>query len=188
MRKRHSRALVKVLKKWYCLSMNFPERIETVRPGVELRKLTKDNVGPYLVMLQANGEHLSRHAAAHKDAKDKTVARRQIWKNLINELIGDEVLHMGLWDHETLVAGAELRPGADNAAEVGCWVDKDHLRNGYASLALGAISEYGLEHFELLWGDIANTNVASIQMVRTQGYRLVHQHPLANPLRVERRR
>jgi len=81
------------------------------------------------------------------------------------------------------VAGAGFHPRAgEGGIEIGYWVHVDHLRQGYATEAAGALTRVAFEIARLRWVEIrcASKNVASAGIPKKLGF--AHEATLADRL------
>jgi len=74
-------------------------------------------------------------------------------------------------------AGLNEVEGDSDKIEVGFSICRDHQGNGYATEALGAITEFAAEHFraKILYARVLHGNIPSTKVVKKCGYFFVKE-------------
>lgn len=87
-------------------------------------------------------------------------------------LNSDDSIRMGIWKGEDFVGEISVNPDEDNpeSGEIGLFVRKDFRGNGYASLALKALTPVAVAKFSYVHADVHPDNHASSRTVEKSGY------------------
>ena len=93
-------------------------------------------------------------------------------------------LMMGIWDTKgfqniAFIGFVSLKPypKLENAAEVGCEINRDYRHRGYATIAVRGIMKYGRENlgYEDIVARIISKNTAFVNLFEGLGFRLDHE-------------
>lgn len=154
--------------------MKFPDILSTGRPDVALERVTRTNVGAYIVALHANQNYLKQHHVPGPATKPK--ARMDALRDVITGLWDERSLDMGIWRGDSFVGAVSLTPDDQKSeAEVGCWLVEAQAGHGYATVALQAIAHYGQENYARVITRVAADNSASLKLVERCGFQAAEQ-------------
>jgi|GEM_PF-1455535 len=81
-------------------------------------------------------------------------------------------LRFGIWHDYTVVGSINLMPLEGNRAQIGYWIGKQHVRKGYASDALAALSRFAFEQlgYDELQAKVDVGNIASRGVLAKAGF------------------
>lgn len=76
-----------------------------------------------------------------------------------------------------LIGHVGLSPALENEVEVGYAIEEKYQGRGYASQAVTAMSEWGIQYFGLsqILGIVASENIASCKVLANSGYELTNE-------------
>lgn len=145
--------------------MSEPLNLKTEHPQISLSQFVLDDAAALGKLIQLNSEPLAESGSP--------TALNLSSKSAINEHISNtENLRMGIiLGGKALIGEIGLRR-QQNGAEIGCWVDKDHWHRGYATVAVRALSEYGINvaKFTRINAYVADDNIGSARVLEKVGY------------------
>lgn len=141
--------------------------LATEKPGVVLHEL----VSPYddLALFDAieeDREHLSR---AGNDIAEKYPNPGAVRK--AREENPEKKLRLGIWDNDRLVGMIGAKPSEDESAtEIGYWLRASATGNGYATVAVKALTQYVRPRFPRVFAEVHIDNPASARVLERAGY------------------
>lgn len=141
--------------------------LPTEQDGVILQQFTTlDDDSAYIEAVEENRDHLSRHGDAtsrkYKTRDDVTYRRL----NAGNEL------RMGIWADNQLKGGLTATPKKHGAeVEIGYWLRYSAQGNGYATLAVKAITAYLRPQYPRIYAEVHIDNELSAKVMERAHYR-----------------
>jgi [ribosomal protein S5]-alanine N-acetyltransferase len=141
-----------------------PPAMSDYAPWAELRARSREHLTPWEPMWQR--DELSRSAFRRRVRHYQREARDDLGYSFLIVRDGDEQLLGGL----TL---SNVRRGVTQAAVLGYWVGLPFVRNGYMSVAVGAVARFAFEDLRLHRLEAATMpgNAASIRVLERNGFR-----------------
>lgn len=136
-----------------------------------LRELEIKDAAAYFESVDANREHLSQF-------DDRTALKYPTLSSVedsIENPDNPEKLRFGIWDNSNFVGTINITPDVDSA-EIGYWIDKRFIGNGYATIATRALSVYISDKFSTVFAEVKNGNEASCKVLERSGYLRVNQN------------
>jgi RimJ/RimL family protein N-acetyltransferase len=145
------------------------------REGVALKQLYIEDAQAYFDLIEYDREHLSRYndETAEKYPSVDAVALS------ITQPQNPMRQRYGIWHEETMVGSINLTPKADRSAEIGYWVGKQHIGNGYATKAVQALVRHAFEtgDYPYLYALVHRENEASKRTLQKAGFTLARTKP-----------
>lgn len=144
------------------------EGVELPGASVTLRPLTEADAEPYFQLIDYDRDHLSQFG-------DATAEKYHTVDDVLNSLTDPEnpfKLRFGVWDNETMVGSINLTPLEDKRAEIGYWVGKQFIGNGYAPDALNTLSKFAFTDlgYDELEAEAVRENNASQRVLEKAGF------------------
>lgn len=145
--------------------------LPTERADVSLKEMVDigDDIA-YFLLVDANREHLSRHGDAtsgkYPSIESVTKAREEA---------GDK-LRMGIWgaregQNGMMVGTIHARPNEDKTeVELGYLLGKQYLGQGYATIAVRALTAHLTDQYERITADVHTQNIASMRVLERAGF------------------
>ena len=120
------------------------QNIEIPGEKTVLRPLTIEDAEEYYSLIAFDPEHLSQFG-------DRTAEKYQspidVEKSITNPEIPNK-LRFGIWDKDKMVGSINLSPTKPEIAEIGYWIGKEHVGQGFASDALQTLTDFAFEVLE----------------------------------------
>lgn len=142
--------------------------LEVPGVNVSLIPLRVKDSGFYVDLINYDRKHLSQYGdrTAAKYSKPSDVART------IVEPENPFRLRFGIWSEGKMVGSINLEPLADNRAEIGYWIGKEHIGQGYATTALEAMTAFAFTElgYDELEAEAVWENEASRSVLRKAGF------------------
>lgn len=146
--------------------------IFTEQSPVLLRQLRPEHALDYFEAVDANREHLSQF---DDDTATKYPDLESV-KASIDKPYDRDKLRFGIWASNIFVGSINVRPvinGRDpsnSRAEIGYWLDSRYTGQGYATIALRAVSSYAAHHIGKPCAQVTKGNEASIAVLERAGF------------------
>jgi RimJ/RimL family protein N-acetyltransferase len=126
---------------------------------------TSDDDKAYFEAVEEDRAHLSQFgettAKYYKTLQDVR-ERRMIISNKIR---------LGIWDSESFKGTVNAQPNEDKSeVEVGYWLRASAVGNGYATLAVKALTDHLTPRFDRVFAEVHMENEPSIKVMRRAGY------------------
>jgi ribosomal-protein-serine acetyltransferase len=151
-------------------AMLTPERIVVERPGdpVRLLQLVPGDAQAYYDLIAFDPDHLKQHGDETADKyPDVETVRRSI-----EQPSNPNKYRFGVWDGDVMVGSDNLTPEDDGKAELGSWIGKQYIGNGYAGRGRELLVDFAFNRLGLneLHCDIVVGNDASRRSVEKSGF------------------
>lgn len=144
--------------------------IGTERQDTFLRQLSNEADDlVYFSAIDANREHLSQFG---DETASKYPTLEAVTEARINPSNPDK-LRFGIWNKETFVGSINLTPDDYDGAEIGYWLDERYTGNGYATLAVKALGNYGRKRYSMVYAYVTEGNVASEAVLERAGFEML---------------
>lgn len=136
-------------------------------PDVTLRELaTKSDDIAYFEAVEENREHLSQY-------DDRTAIKYPTLQHVTNarQNAGDKV-RLGIWrsDEQFLGTINGTPDKVSSEIEVGYWLRACMQGNGYATIALKALTNYLAPQYKRVFAEVHKDNVGSVHVLQRAGY------------------
>lgn len=140
--------------------------------GVELRPLSLDDAQRYFDLIQYDTDHLRQFGDV---TADKYPDVSSVEHSIVNQ--PPSVHRFGIWTDEEsskMVGLMKLTETRDTCFEVGYWVGKEYIGNGYARKALAEVDGYAFDSLNAtqLEAHVVVGNEASAKTLLAAGYEL----------------
>ncbi len=144
--------------------------IPTSRPELVLKQFIVEDAPEIFRLVEANKEHLAQHGEVtpKKYQSVEDVVRSIEFPTNLNRL------RMGIWNTHTFVGSANITFLPYGFAEVGYYLGKEHLKRGYATLSVVALTNYAFNQrgCENVFAHAHKQNIPSIRVLERAGYAL----------------
>ncbi len=146
-----------------------PDRLELDIPGDSVRLvLAPQDADDYFGLIAQDPEHLSQHGdeTADKYPDAESVRDSILYPN------NPKKYRFGIWDNGVMVGSNNLTPMDESRAELGSWVGKEYIGQGYAGRARAVLVDFAFNSLNLqeVYCDIVVGNVASRRSVEKSGF------------------
>lgn len=147
-----------------------PERIIVEREGdsVRLMRLVPGDAQAYYDLIAHDPNHLRQHGDTTADKYPDVEAVRQSIEHPSNP----DKYRFGIWDGDTMVGSNNLTPEGNGRAELGSWIGKQYIGQGYAGRGRSLLVDFAFNTLGLneLYCDIVVGNDASRRSVEKSGF------------------
>jgi RimJ/RimL family protein N-acetyltransferase len=149
-----------------------PERVvlKSDNDTVQLMQLVPQDADDYFVLIAQDPAHLRQHGDETAD------------KYPTPDAVRDSIVHpknpakyrFGIWDNGVMVGSNNLTPEDNGRAELGSWVGKEHIGQGYAGRARALLVDFAFNRlgFDEVYCDIVVGNEPSKRSVEKSGFAL----------------
>jgi RimJ/RimL family protein N-acetyltransferase len=157
------------VKSGIILLMKTALELPTEMEGVVLRELvTSADDEAYFAAIDVSREHLSQYGdttSARYPTLGKVKESRALYSNR---------LRLGIWAEDDFVGTIDARPNeAKSEAEIGFWLRADATGNGYATIALKALTDHLLPDYKRILTEVHVDNDRSARVMRRAGFKLI---------------
>jgi ribosomal-protein-serine acetyltransferase len=144
--------------------------VPTSIPGLRLAALSAGDAAPYLALIQASLDHLTRHG-------DYLSMRDETLESVTAELSepSGETLRMGIRLGDELIGRVDLIPKDERRCVIGYWLGAAFTGRGYATAACRVLIDHGRAALGLreIYAGVTKGNVASEALLARLGFRQV---------------
>lgn len=151
---------------------NNPIELASSDGEVILRQFTPQDAEEIFALIDRNRDHLSQHG---ENTADKYPTLESVRESIENPKNPNR-LRFAIRNRDGRFIGSiNLTPDEDNAkqAEVGYYLGEEFSKQGYMGRALEMVTNYGFQNleYETIYGDVAETNIASSNVLLKAGYK-----------------
>ena len=147
-----------------------PERIVVEREGepVRLMQLTVADAQLYYDLIAFDADHLRQHGDETADKYPDAAAVQESIEHPTNP----NKYRFGIWDGDTMVGTDNLTVESEGKAELGSWVGKQYIGQGYAGRGRSLLVDFAFNTLGLdeVHCDIVVGNEASRRSVEKSGF------------------
>jgi RimJ/RimL family protein N-acetyltransferase len=147
-----------------------PERIIVEHAGnpVRLLQLVPDDAQAYYDLIAFDPDHLRQHGDETADKYPDTGAVRHSIEHPSNT----SKYRFGIWDGDVMVGSDNLTPEGNGKAELGSWIGRQHVGQGYAGRGRELLIDFAFNTLGLseVHCDIVVGNEASRRSVEKSGF------------------